>query len=379
MTNIPSPEGINNTIYNHLQNKHHISEVFHLGNLNRSKRDRVWHFLASSGFDDRKEKALKIVQNTLIAHAKDEPFFKVLKNARLIEEGTQKFDPYLRDHISHSIYVYLLGIMLIAELPPTRDERWFAFRWKLASLLHDIGNPPRLFIDSLADYLGAMEKAGRTRPPSIRHSLKFYGLVNLTQRLGKSDNSFILIQSRLHDWGLQLDIKRKFYCMLRKGRIEHGIFGALTVLKVIDMLYTNHNPDHIDDDEELKEHDPRKAGWGRKHFDEEIVDAVAAISIHNLSRELRDGTIEYESAPLAFLLMLSDTIQEWDRYSPGQRVYDPYSIHVMFRNRIPKFYLGLPTSKVDHIRDTLEKMRIQGCQMTARELELSNIPRDLMN
>ena len=362
------PEGINQFLYNHLRNDR-LAEIFRLGNLNQSEDDAIWAFLASSSFDYRKNHALRIMRYTLEHHEKAEPFYRVLQQIGKIEEGVQRFNPYIRDHISHSVYVYLLGIVLIQKFA-NRVRNWFPFRWKLASLLHDFGNPPHLLSNSLKDYLSATEidvtTAEHTR---IQTSFSFEGIETLKHRQGKPDNGFEYIQNRLRNWGISIDIKHEFNRNLENGKIEHGILGALLVLRNIDKLYSIHNPRDIETDSELQRVYGRfseQVGWGRNHFDEEIVDACAAISLHSLAGELSNLEISYEDSPLGFLLVLCDTIQEWDRFSPGQRVYDPHSVKVEFRDDLPCVTLSMPSGKVRLIRNIIEKLRIYGERIHVR-------------
>lgn len=356
-------EGINQIIYDSIRNNSNMWDVFHLGTLNKSDQDLVWNFLTSSGFEPMKEHAFPIIQKALEGHGKGK-FREILKHATHIEEILQRLIPDLRDHIVHSAYVYLLGVMFIAKLPPISSsvpkELWFALRWKLTSILHDIGNSPHLFSRSLSQYLAQIAPIGGNERDllPIQHSIRFDGLENLDVRPKRMHNSYTIIQKRLDHWNIQIDIKKEFDSANEQGIVDHGIFSALFIFKIIDTLYTQKNPDHIVRDDELKEIRPDSAGWGREHFDTEIVDAAAAISIHNLAKYLQPKEVDYETAPLAFLLILSDTIQEWDRYSSSRRVYDPNSIRLTFKNEIPKLQLALPIHKIENINETLGKLRI---------------------
>jgi len=355
------PEGINQFLYNHLRNVR-LARAFGLGDLDRSENDNVWAFLRSPGFDDRKGHAMRIVRFMVQSRGKVDPFYRVLEQINNIEEGTQRFNRDIRDHISHSVYVYLLGIVFIEKLASQERSR-LSFRWTLASLLHDFGNPPHLLGDSLRNFLSATEPHVTPEHTQIGISFAFEGLETLKRREGKPDNGFEYIQNRLASWGLGIDIKDEFNRKLQDGKIDHGVLGALLVLRSIDMLYSTHNPDDIETDQELRrvyEPDIEQVGWGRNHFDEEIVDACAAISLHNLVEDIPNLEISYENSRLAFLLILCDTIQEWDRFSPGQRVYDPHSVSIDFQDDLPHITLSVSTSKIRRIRNIINKLSIHG-------------------
>ena len=91
------------------------------------------------------------------------------------------------------------------------------------------------------------------------------------------------------------------------GKIDHGIISALSLLNVIDTMYCKHNPErkHIDVSEE-------GSAWSQHHFDNDVVPACTAVFIHNL-KDIPQ--LDRNSAPLAFLLRLSDTLQDWGRPS----------------------------------------------------------------
>jgi len=355
--NEPPLVGINEYLYNNLHRDGINWDTLNIAE-NDGKPNQLYEFLASSGFNERNKKALDILRNILdIQHKK--PFYKVLEYVLNIEKGTQIYIPHIRDHISHSVYVYLLGKLFFRKLPRLEYDMNFEFKWKLTSLLHDLGNPLHLFTYSLLNYIRIIEEVGEILSP-IHTSLIFNNIADLTPRRDKLSNSFLIIQERLNSWGIITNIKREYDKNLCDGIIEHGIFSALLMLKIIDGLYTKHNPNHYETDDELERHYGRnRIGWGRNHFDQEIISAAAAISIHNIISNI-NGHIDYRETPLPFLLILCDTIQEWDRYSPGQRVYDPYSVNLNFINNLPSLIFKLPEYKINKIRNVLGKLRISG-------------------
>ena len=350
--------GINKFLYDILREDKYHWDAYAFEEKELSQN--LENFLACSAFEERNMYALNILKKILdVQHRK--PFFKVLKYILDIEEGVQKYNPQLRDHVTHAVYVYLLGSVCVKKFPRlvcTRDLR-FEFKWKLASLLHDLGNPIHLFLHSLTKYIKIVEEVGKISS-SIKYSIEFDGIADLIPRIDKESNSFNLIQERLNAWNIEIDIKKTYDEKLSIGQIEHGIFSALLVLKTLDGLYGFHNLNHI-------KTECRREGvdWGRNHFDREIIDAATAISIHNLV-PIINHDIEYTNSPLAFLLVFCDTLQEWDRFSQGQRVYDPFSVDISFFGNIPNIRLQLPDYKIQEIENILKKLKINGNNINIR-------------
>ena len=350
------PEGINNQIYSTLSENRILIRRFDIENLDQSEEDKIWRFLNSKSFDERKDHSFVIISDTLEHHGKRSAFYHVLKKIINIEEGTQKFYPNLRDHVSHSIYVYLLGLFFISNICTVDDYAYFKFRWKLASILHDLGNPPHLFSLSILDYLNSIQNTN-TSSERIRVSLSIENIETLVQRPNRPDNSIDYLEQRLSSWNIPIDLRGIYTNNLNEGKIEHGILGALLSLKILDKLYCDNNPDHYRTDTDVASaYGSSRLGWGRNHFDKEIVDACSAISIHNIMGELDNVNITYESARLAYLLILCDSIQEWDRFSPGQRIYDAFSIRPTFRNGIPNIHFSLPNYKIENMNQVLSKL-----------------------
>ena len=138
-----------------------------------------------------------------------------------------------------------------------------------------------------------------TRSPKVGVEINFRNLYKLNNRGLKS---FSLIDGRLEEWGIEIKSNNIFRRLLReKGRFDHGIISALIGLKVLYILYDTHR------------------GWDRTDFDEDIVDACTAIFLHNLKSEDLDGQkIHFQRAPLAYLLKLADTLQDWERPKTGR-------------------------------------------------------------
>jgi hypothetical protein len=76
-------------------------------------------------------------------------------------------------------------------------------------------------------------------------------------------------------------------------RVDHGVVGAVNLLRTVG------TPERL-----------------RKNLPEDrpLIEAARAIAVHNFKKEL--GNVPFEDYPLAFLLILTDELQEWSRPIP---------------------------------------------------------------
>lgn len=214
--------------------------------------------------------------------------------------------PFYRDHVVHSIRVFLTGLYLlkvINEKLPSLYERCFKsdeidfptfLKWLLASTYHDIATPIEKFEEmnqALMDFYGqfpefTFERA-RLRPLQ----------------------SWIV---SLPDFFSAIAPDPKIQANLLRGldRNEHGILGAVTLLYLsvrgmIDL------PEVPSDYYEL-------------YIQGYVVPAARGIAMHNA----KGSTVTFEESPLSFLLILCDEIQEWGRIvSTGRGLIPHKSIY----------------------------------------------------
>lgn len=113
-----------------------------------------------------------------------------------------------------------------------------------------------------------------------------------------------------------------------------------------------------------KNEDIKRSGlnYNQKNFDLDIVSASAALFIHNIDLNYYgfSNKIYFELSPLAFLLFLCDTFQEWDRYSESKPVYSGEHFDLICnRNEISLF---VPEELEDKIYGALFQ-RLAGLQI----------------
>ena len=330
--------GINKFIFDNISSDQEIKRRFGLAN----NMSDIKAFLVEPNFGKRRELAISISKMSLERHGKQDidPFVNKLAE---IESGVQRYNRELRDHINHSVYVYLLGLLFIQKIGLV--EILDPLSWKITSLLHDIGYPLQLFSASLKEYLNLVHEyrlrvSGLNVP--INYSASITGLENLKF---SDENAFLTIERRLEKWNISLDLQTIFDKHQSLGEINHGVLSAMIVLGIIDSLYAEKNPERASS----KEVDG--IDWGKSCFDTQILDAVSAICLHDVLDEL--DQIHFENSPIAYLLVLCDALQQWNRYAPKLGIYNPMSVEiVIFQDNIV-CKLALPPSRFREIQKTV--------------------------
>lgn len=197
----------------------------------------------------------------LLHAARNEPALHVLK-------------PFYRDHFFHAIEVCFLGHLLldtniknglpfhslVGGLLGLTGREHVLREWYVAALLHDIGYSVEV-LKSTRKVLAFSKRSGK-----------------ITQ-LGKSIDEAIQFLSR------QLAVGDLGSPDSAAPDLDHGIVGAEHLRSLLESI-------------------SQRNGGGHNY------DAASrAVALHNQHRE----TVEFRRDPLAFLLILCDAIQEWNR------------------------------------------------------------------
>lgn len=262
-----------------------------------------------------------------------------------------------RDHYSHSVYVFLIGLAVYDSSESYRDKynRFFGLDnetaahhfikyWGLTSLFHDIGYPFELPFEEVMSYFDgtkgdypyisyrdmdrfiqldedelkkAVKLTGGRMPKDMSDILtgriaeclqEYYGdrpKVALPAYYKKEDYHTYL--GRVFEW------KSKDTAVFGNpgrplGYMDHAYFSALVLMKnLFDLLDAD-------------------------QLDKSFTDALTAIVLHNSifkhviqNQKSQDKSFDYKNHalcaqwhPLSYLLMLSDELQCWDRTSYGQ-------------------------------------------------------------
>ncbi|MCR4747164.1 MAG: hypothetical protein K5836_01690 [Clostridiales bacterium] len=241
-----------------------------------------------------------------------------------------------RDHYSHSVYVFALGLAVYESNEAYREmfktfygldddhkaACCFLEYWGLTSLFHDIGYPFELPFEQVLSYyevagekrgdgpylayraVDTMTKLGDAAKAKFKEiygrdfatteELFAYGI---TEKLGKVyDFSEEYMLDKIHNKPINPDIFGYF--------MDHAYFSSVRLYRELENSI------------------------GIEKINEKHVDALTAILLHNSmfkfaisfykDKEKHKEPLRMEVHPLAFMLMLCDELQCWDRIAYGR-------------------------------------------------------------
>lgn len=334
---------INETLWNEIKPYLHKYDCF---------EDEIEHFLFHyRDFLKRQNEAIHIIEGVMTLHGKKDLLQQVSELAR-VEYGIRELEPWVRDHVVHALLSFILGIHInenfirYSAVQPVDN-----FQWELAGMFHDIGYPVEIAKDIMkpfADKINEIKRNLEDTGPDIRFKVVPVGLENLKNNF----NSFDIIQERLWSWGLDVDARKAYEESVASANVDHGIISSLSILYLIDMMYQKYNPKR-----EFKNvwTDRGKINFNQRYFEEDVVSACTAIYIHNLPKEyFIHGKIDRRKTPLAFLLKLSDCLQEWERPSKENQtgfLANKFGIEISKTKLI--FHADIPDDKKKKIIDDI--------------------------
>jgi hypothetical protein len=255
---------------------------------------------------ERRIKVLNSISAVLEPHGKRHLFEHVSQLNR-VENGVRTLVPRHRDHVIHALLCFLLGIYINEKYISARQANTVnSFQWEIAALFHDIGYPIEIAFKAIIN------------PYFQDLGFNIQSILDEFCELSKGQNSLTLIQEQVDKWSLSINVKSEYSNMLHLRKINHGIVSAITILKRVNTLYEKHNPNG-DYNRTLSEDG---VDWNQRYFLEDIVPACAAIFVHGLGKQcFQKRKLVLSKAPLAYLLKLSDSLQEWDRPSFRAKYY----------------------------------------------------------
>lgn len=238
-----------------------------------------------------------------------------------------------RKHFLHQFQVFLLGSYIIAELQDSMGRSAEADRlgltstslyrtWLMASALHDIGlcagMRPDLDrdLEQIARDLGFQNSAEREEPELDYVRLR---MVEIGGRNGNSQTIDLL--SLLQSWFRRSDILREGALEQAFERGDHGVLGAMVVLRILmptlaeSYDLTTTGPTLLIDEER------------------ELGSAVAAVAVHSLATDCFARQICFKDYPAVFLLRLTDELDE-ERRAIGDLTATPELYLSAIRQRI---------------------------------------------
>ena len=292
-------------------------------------------FLEAKTYHEAEHRARQLMLFILTHHDKAQAMAPVLENLNLFElYGNYNFVKQ-RLHYCHQINVFLLGLYIYHNFEPLRKNitlemqkttpeikiegcfcpfRYsggneygeFLYRWRLASLCHDIGTGISLCerdSSRIAEYL---------------EQIPFEKKVASVDELSKIGN---------HDLLQELDaacdeVSLSDYMKYQNSHpfpdsvyYDHGIISALIFLRLMHEEYGRHGD---------KTTSHTRFGcvfWHPKILSNSILQIAIAIAMHNLEKHPQAlqmsakniKIFDMNRRPLAWLLKIADLLQEWDK------------------------------------------------------------------
>ena len=297
---------------------------------------------------------------------REDPFMDLVDMLRSYEETAASLIEKQRDHFIHSVNVFICGLSIWAEnnrfrqafcaaVPekgytkplPTKEEEFF-FRWGIASLFHDMGYPVEIIGSQINRFIRMVSDADGDEV-CVRAQIRYENFDELNHiqevlppdeyardfRAAYGDSSkanpsapLDLLAHRIHlAYGTDYDRTKAALDgfvdnMAASGFIDHGYYSALIVLKWYGCAL-------------------QRAGVTPQRFFWPVLDSAAAILLHNYYRTNLQkppfalGPMSVASSPLAYLLILCDELQEWNREGRGilsRRAARADTVHLTIRN-----------------------------------------------
>ena len=285
----------------------------------------------------------------------------LVKTMKKYEESTGDLIDKQRDHLIHSVNVFLLGLAIYAQNRKYREffqgyvfksnydtyyrlengdfsHEEFLYRWGIAALFHDIGYPVEIIGKQLKKFInGGVKSISPTYSADTAIDFKDFNEFNTLVKLdcnfadeftktypeAKFLNLFkptdIVAHKISTDFGsvnvndVTNHLDNFVYSMGELVFIDHGFFSCILVLNSYGYLIQKYAQNH-------------------DFFFYPIVDSASAILLHNYYRNVLQKDpfnlreLHPSQSPLAFLLILCDELQEWGRQAFG--VKDKQKAHV---------------------------------------------------
>lgn len=276
------------------------------------------------------------------------PFIDLLDVLKSYEENAATLIDRQRDHYVHSVNVFILGLCIYSQnrnfraafdavnmdkenYPYSYDTKHeeFFYRWGLASLFHDVGYPVEIIGKQISKFIAfATQVDGGAKVKSHLEFDNFEQLNSIAEIIPKREftrayyekyescvytdllKPIDLLAHKLHI-SLNVDIKDVkaaldgfIGIMAKNGFIDHGYYSAVIVLKWYGYLI-------------------QSCRYKPEYFFYPVLDSASAILLHNYYKNVimkppfGKGSLSPIQHPIAYLLILCDELQEWNREAYG--------------------------------------------------------------
>lgn len=267
------------------------------------------------------------------------PLRNLMDTMKVYEKRASTFTESQRDHFVHSVNVFLLGIQIYIGSKRFRDafaasdpnttfrnvhER-FLFVWGHAALFHDIGYPMEIASNQAKTFARTIENMGNKGDEKKTNiSMLVWNFDRISEMPadkwrgeGQTIDLISLLSRRVSErisigYDDVYRIIARYVDIMRDARfVDHGFYSSLILLRSMGSSM-------------------QAAGYTSTRFDDEIVEAAAAILLHNMYRgvfvseryDYNCSPMDLDSSPVPFLLILCDELQDWNRRKYGIKTKD---------------------------------------------------------
>jgi hypothetical protein len=276
------------------------------------------------------------------------PFIDLLDVLLSYEERASTLIDKQRDHYVHSVNVFILGLCFYSQNAKfraafdganldkstypfsydTKHEEFF-YRWGIASLFHDVGYPVEIIgkqINKFISFAIEVDQGGQVKTHLEFDNFDEFNTIAeiipkddfiqtyLQSHPSSADVNLLkpndLLAHKLHlSLGVDLAAVKTALdnfpaIMAEHGFIDHGYYSAIIVLRWYSYLI-------------------QSCGYKPEYFFYPILDSASAILLHNYYKNVLrkppfdKGPLNPSEHPIAYLLILCDELQEWNRTAYG--------------------------------------------------------------
>lgn len=252
-----------------------------------------------------------------------------------------------RDHYSHSVYVFTLGLAIYESNSIYRDayqkkyhltdEHQAAYHylqyWGLASLFHDIGYPFELPFEQVASYFEVDKKKRKQNPYLAYHALNDFIVIDESiktelekifsgKKFATTNELFAYVLTEKLSEAYHCDEKQMLAYLTEKPTqpdkfnyfMDHAYFSATVLFKkLFEEMECELKPEHLDSLSAILMHNSLyKFCIANPNMDPENPE------MHVWYKGEGNIPFKAELHPLAYMLMLCDELQCWDRTAYGR-------------------------------------------------------------
>ena len=369
------------TLYDDYKNKHNYKDLLkasidvflkHENTYNAYEIYETFFMIYQITSEDKSEE-LNTVSNSV---SESNTLLKLVKIMKDYEENTGALIEKQRDHFIHSVNVFLLGLAIFSQnlkfretmakyIMKSKYEKYykledgtlsreeFLYRWGIAALFHDIGYPVEIIGKQLTKFIDDGIQS-ISDDYSVKTGIDFKNF-NQFNSIVKEDPHFsdvyredfpnasfldmykptdimahkISVDLGVNPYDLAEHLDNFIYYMGDMGFVDHGFFSSILVLNSYGHLMQKYYGELISnaEDEAEKERLIKKYTY----FFYPVVDSASAILLHNYYRNAMQNDfgqtqLEPSKSPIAYLLILCDELQEWNRRPIG--IKDKKKSHV---------------------------------------------------